>query len=335
MKHVLMLLIGMAVVSAATAETTLWKLDADGVDFYIGGSCHALKASDYPLPEEFELAYSDADQVVFETDVRELVSPMVQARLLEMGQYPEGESLADHVSEESYAELEAYCTENELPLGRLTQLKPFFLVMSLAAVEMQKLGIGFQDGLDLYFVTKAKGDGKPILGLETTDEHIQILTAFDDSLNDALIGKFVNEMEEIGPVLEGLLAAWRAGDEEKIDEFISKDLRDEYPELYKKIIVNRNKNWIAPIEALIAGGTNTMVVVGCGHLAGADSVIAMLEDKGYKFDKYKVPEASSESGDGPAVAMPGDAEPAAAAPQESSETPPAAPEKKKVILERL
>ncbi|MCR4291032.1 MAG: TraB/GumN family protein [Candidatus Scalindua sp.] len=65
--------------TAASAESSVWELDTtDGGSFYLAGSCHVLRKSDYPLPDEFESAYEDADQIIFETDIEALMSQDVQ-----------------------------------------------------------------------------------------------------------------------------------------------------------------------------------------------------------------------------------------------------------------
>ena len=76
MKKLIIILIAIALFSTAVyAESSVWKLDADNGSFYLAGSCHVLRKSDYPLPEEFESAYDDADQVIFETDIDAFMSP--------------------------------------------------------------------------------------------------------------------------------------------------------------------------------------------------------------------------------------------------------------------
>jgi len=47
------------------------------------------------------------------------------------------------------------------------------------------------------------------------------------------------------------------------------------------VLVQRNRNWIAPIEALMQEERRTLVVVGVGHLVGEDSVTQMLQAEGY------------------------------------------------------
>jgi hypothetical protein len=47
--------------ATAYAESSVWKLAFGSNNFYIAGSCHVLRKSDYPLPEKFEFAYENVD----------------------------------------------------------------------------------------------------------------------------------------------------------------------------------------------------------------------------------------------------------------------------------
>ena len=51
----------------ANADTSLYEVSKGAQKIYLGGTIHVLRASDYPLPAEFEQAYEKSDVVVLET----------------------------------------------------------------------------------------------------------------------------------------------------------------------------------------------------------------------------------------------------------------------------
>jgi uncharacterized protein YbaP (TraB family) len=57
---------------------------------------------------------------------------------------------------------------------------------------------------------------------------------------------------------------------------------NEYPSLYNKLFVRRNRNWVPEIIKLMNQQGDALVIVGAGHLVGKDSVIDLLTKKGYK-----------------------------------------------------
>ena len=63
-----------------------------------------------------------------------------------------------------------------------------------------------------------------------------------------------------------------------------KDLQQE-PQLYQRLLVERNRNWLPKLDALFARKGRTMVVVGAAHLVGPDGLLAMFRAKGYTVEQ--------------------------------------------------
>ena len=54
--------------------------------------------------------------------------------------------------------------------------------------------------------------------------------------------------------------------------------RCESPELYDRLLDERNRNWVAPVEACLKPKrTSCFVVVGAAHLVGPDSLVTLLQ----------------------------------------------------------
>ena len=152
MKKLIIVFIAIVLFSTAVyAESSVWKLDADNGSFYLAGSCHVLRKSDYPLPEEFESAYEDVDQVIFETDIEALMSQEVQLLLMSKGMYTGGDTLEKKLSKDSYASLVKYCNDRSMSIELFQNFKPWMVTMTLLVIELGKNGISSEDGLDMYF----------------------------------------------------------------------------------------------------------------------------------------------------------------------------------------
>jgi hypothetical protein len=57
-------------------------------------------------------------------------------------------------------------------------------------------------------------------------------------------------------------------------------MRAESPEIYDELIVQRNQNWMPELEKLMRSDPVEFVLVGAGHLAGKDGLIAALQARG-------------------------------------------------------
>ena len=285
MKKLIIVLVTLVFSTTVYAESSVWKLKVDKGTFYLAGSCHVLKKSDYPLPEEFESAYDNVDQVIFETELDELMRPDIQFLLMSKGMYTGGETLEEMLSKKAYESLVEFCNDKSIPIALFQGFKPWLLTMTLMAMELEKNGISPRDGVDMYFSNKAKKDGKNTGGLEDIHKHIELVSSLEEDLDESVIKSFIQELEELQDIMDGLIKSWRVGDEAGIDKFLSENIRKEYPKLYNRFIIDRNRDWIPHLEALISSGTRTLVIVGVGHLVGKNSVINLLKSKGYKVKK--------------------------------------------------
>jgi uncharacterized protein YbaP (TraB family) len=285
MKKLIIVFITLVFSTAVYAESSVWKLDTDNGSFYLAGSCHVLRKSDYPLPEEFESAYDDADQVFFETDIEALMSQEVQLLLISKGMYTGGDTLKKKLSKESYASLVKYCNDRSMSIELFQNFKPWMVTMTLLVLELQKNGITSADGLDMYFHNKAKKDGKQTGGLEDVYRHVELVSSFEEEFDESIIESFIEEAGELQVIMEGLIKSWRAGGVAEIDKYLLDNMRKEFPKLYKKLLTDRNRNWIPRLETLIDSGKRTLVIVGVGHLVGEESVISLLKSRGYQIKK--------------------------------------------------
>ncbi len=270
----------------AAAESTLWTVTSDGGEMiYLGGSVHVLRESDYPLPPEFEAAYADADRLLLELDMSGVGDPELQKLMVEKGSYPPGESLTDELSERVYGRLAEYARQRGIPLASLNRMRPWLLTLMLTMMEMEAQGFSADSGLDLQLGRRAMADGKPIAGLESPLEQIEALAALDDGLGDVLVEDFLRQMRVLGETLDDLIAAWRDGDVERLDEFVTIEMQAASPQVYERLIVERNRRWLPAIEQALESGEKVLVVVGLAHLVGENNVRDLLASRGYRIEK--------------------------------------------------
>ncbi len=265
------------------AESSVWKIQKGESVMYLGGTCHLLRQSDFPLPAEFDKAYRASDIVVFETDLGGFNNPSAQAELMSKSMYNDGSTVDKHLSPQTYKLLSDYCNANGIPLEALKQFKPSMIVVMMEAVELAKLNVT-QEGVDSYFYKLAKRDKKIVEGLETVDEQINFLAAMGEGNEDAFVRYTIEDFKSIKKQYESLVDAWKKGDTRKLYDLMVADLK-EMPKLYKELLSDRNKNWLPVIEAYQKTPQKRFVLVGVGHLVGPDGILEALRKKGYEVEK--------------------------------------------------
>jgi hypothetical protein len=254
---------------------------------YLAGSYHILRSSDYPLPPEFEAAYRQSAKIVFEVPPGEMEEPEVRASLARMAVYENGDTLQQHLTSRAYGKVEAFCRARGYPLTQFHSLRPWMLCMTLMILEMQRLGLQPTGGVDEFFDTKARQEGKAIEGLETVDEQIKFLTLLDTGMDDELVIQTIGELEQLNAKLAALVNAWKTGDERGLAELLLKELKG-YPRLYRVLIVERNQRWLKRIEGYLTQPARVMVIIGAAHMAGPDGLLEALRQRGYTVAKLTI-----------------------------------------------
>ena len=262
----------------------MWSVKTAKATVYLLGSFHLLKSEAYPLDKNIETAYRDCDRIVFEADIDGVNAPAFQSRMLSLGLYPEGQTIEQNISKETYSLLEKKLTEVGLTTAQVSRFKPWFCALTLAVLELKQMGFDPTYGLDRYFFKKAQKDGKVMLFLETIDFQIALLSELAGTEEESFLRQTLKDIEVIETMLPAMVSAWKAGDAARFEADVLISFKD-YPAMYDRFLAQRNKQWAGFIEQLLAQGGTTLVVVGAGHLVGPDNLVQLLKDKGYTIEQ--------------------------------------------------
>lgn len=265
-------------------KSFLWKVRSKTATAYLLGSIHLLKRDMYPLDGKIEEAFERSGVLVVESDVRGGAGGERQQRMLEGAMYPPGDTIGNHVSKETLDLLTRKFPQ--LSLDRVGRLKPWVLAMTIAVMEYQKMGLDYDHGIDVYFLSKAK-DGKRVREIEGADSVIAMLNGFSDELQDLFLLYTLLDLDEIGEKTERILRAWSAGDPAAMEEIITESLR-ERPRLlpvFDALFHRRNENMAGKIEGYLKEEGQFFVVVGAGHLVGEKGIVERLRRKGFTVDQ--------------------------------------------------
>ncbi len=265
----------------------LWKVsDADN-SIYLLGSFHLLRPTDYPLAASTYAALDDAERVVFELSPAEMNDPQLGRKMGAAAMRTDGKTLQQSLPESTWAALSAYTAQRNLPIANFQSYEAWYIALLVINTELQALGLDPELGLDKHFGKRAVDAGKPVLGLETGDQQIALfdgmsaqeqLQALQDTLAD--VARMEAEITKVHDL-------WRAGDGDGLFAATGADMKAEYPALYQRINLDRNRAWLPRLARMLddSRSDDALVVVGAMHLIGEDGVVAMLKAKGYTVER--------------------------------------------------
>lgn len=269
----------------AEAKSFIWKATSkQGGTIYLAGSVHLLSAAYYPLSAAFDAAFKDADLLVEEIDLGEMMASDSQMMLLTRGMLSATQSLDSLVSPATFAAVNAKVSELGLPMEPLKRFKPWALAITLQGLEWQKAGFNADLGLDKHFYDLATAQRKQVQGLETLAYQIARFDEMSPELQDRLLAETLKELQTTKASFTVMADAWKGGDVATVERIVLQDLKSE-PQMYDRLLVERNRNWLPKVEALFLRPRPSLVIVGAAHLVGADGLLQVLRAKGYRIEQ--------------------------------------------------
>lgn len=261
----------------------MYKVEGKGTVLYFGGSIHLLRTQDYPLPKAFDQAYKQSGIVVLETDISQNNDPEMAQKLLAMTMYQDDRTLKTVLSEDVYKQLSLACANYGIPLPGMVKMKPSMVLITLTMMELQKLGVN-GDGVDKFYMNKAKQDNKPMLFLEELEYQMKLITDMGEGNEDEFVLYSLKDLKEYSELFEELVATWRDGTATPMLKQINR-FKQDYPKLYQSLLVDRNNNWMPQMEQFLSTPETEFIVAGAMHLHGPDGVLQQLKDKGYTISQ--------------------------------------------------
>lgn len=267
----------------AVKRGMLWKATSATNTVYLLGSIHLGSKAMYPLPQEFEDAYSAARTLIVEVDMNRLDMQQLQSLMLSKGMYSGEDSLWNHVSADTRKRLETFCDKYQMPAAMLARMKPWMVAVTVATIPMLKSGMEAGLGIDKYFLDRAAEGKKPVVQIESAEWQVNLLSGFSDELQAKFLASSIQQAEkslEHGKRIEEI---WMSGDPGKLEAALREDPGP--PEVERALLEDRNPHMADVAERYLKGKDPALVVVGAAHLVGKDGVVSLLEKRGYKVQQ--------------------------------------------------
>ena len=279
---VLLVLLSTGVSAQGGAKHFLWKVEAPGGNVaYLLGSLHVLTADAYPLASAIDQAFTESKTLVEEVDLDEMSDPMAMMGALAKAMLTDGKTLDQIIAPATYAEVKKRAESSGLPMLALDRMKPWLVAVTLMAPTLQSAGFKPEFGVDRHFFDRAKEKGLKRQALETIAYQLDRFDAMPLAVQEALLKATIDDLDTQVTGVKEMVRAWSSGDAAAVEKLTLTSFK-ESPELYQRLLVERNQNWVPHVEKCLADNAGCFIVVGAAHLVGRDGLPALLEKKGLK-----------------------------------------------------
>ena len=164
-----------------------------------------------------------------------------------------------------------------------------FLATTRMAINAGKSkGMQVDNGADMVLRHTAESQGKAVEGLETLEFQMNMFNSMPAAMqpgapqtkaaaSDPSIRDLPSQMAE-------MQSAWKRGDQAVFVKLLGQ-LEAGSPDTYRVMFTERNARWADWIAARLQTPGTVFVAVGAGHLAGKDSVLVRLAEKGIRSQR--------------------------------------------------
>ncbi|HZV17155.1 MAG TPA: TraB/GumN family protein [Sphingobium sp.] len=256
------------------ADPALWVIQDEDTTIYLFGTIHLLRREILWFDGPVRRAFDSAQEVVLE-----IIDEEGQAGILSSAMQPDAPPLSSQLPGGQGAKFLAALADNGAPAVLFDHVKPWLAAVALTTLPLQKLGYSPESGVDRAIRVEALAAGKALVGLETAAEQMGFFSAMPHDLQLALLSQTIDELPTLPSTIEQMITAWGAGDPDRLGALMNESVNDN-PGLRKVLLTERNARWADWIKDRLAMPGTVFIAVGAGHLAGADSVQAMLRMRG-------------------------------------------------------
>lgn len=267
--------------SAQTKKATnslLWEISGNGLKkpSYLFGTHHLIGAKFADtmkvLQEKFKATDAVVGEIVMDSTMQTKMAPFLVMK---------NNTLDSLLTMSEYKEVEDYFKSKQpgFELKQLNNFKPAVVAITMILFENPHMLKDIGKGMDESFQKYAKKNGKSLYGLETAEYQGALLFDSDLQKQKKALLKSIREVDKSKQKMEELKTYYITQDIDKLTELF-KNQDKENKEFMTELLKNRNKRWLDQLPALMQK-QSLFIVVGAGHLVGAEGLIKGLQLKGY------------------------------------------------------
>jgi len=265
----------------ALADPALFRVSDGDTTIYVLGTVHLLRSDEDWRTPAIDAALEASDAVYFEADVHGADDNDLQNMVLRYGMLPRGETLDEELSASDWDEVTAYAATVGLPPEALSPMRPWFAAITLTTFAAMNEGLDPNAGVDTSLYWDLEGTAIERRYFETVQQQTRFLADLPDDIQIQFLMESVEDADANQQDLDDIIAAWRAGNMDRIDALTNGAMRATYPQVYESVIAARNRAWADDLRDLMATPGTFFVAVGAAHLPGEEGLLNLLRDDGF------------------------------------------------------
>ncbi len=254
----------------------LWEITGPGMKAsYLFGTVHSEDPEVLQLPPPVRRAFDAAGSVVLE--VRMDTDAIIQSGAAML--LTDGRTLPELVGRPLFEQTVRAMQPRGIPEDVLARMKPWAAATTLSLPPPETGEV-----LDMLLARQAGEAGKPLYGLETIREQLDIFDTMPEPDQVLMLRDVVENLAVIERMNRELLEAYKrrdlAGLQALSEQYMQAGDFKVSSELEQRLIVDRNRVMVERMQPYLDAGP-VFIAVGALHLPGDEGMLNLLERRGY------------------------------------------------------
>ena len=254
-------------------NTLLWEISGNGLSApsYLFGTIHIADKRAYQFNDSVLPKLNECQAFAMEINMDSIDETSLLGKMM----IDDGKTLEDIYSKKDYKLIKATLKKSTgLDIILFNTVKPFVILTMIEASKPAKSSM--DDALDIYLSKQAKNKGKKVIGIETIDEQMDVIS----KMPPGMVIDYIKNMNKADKQTQQLIDAYSLQQLDKINTIMNQSDNALGEEFNKEILTKRNYIMADRISNLITSQT-LFIAIGSGHLPGNEGVISLLKKKGY------------------------------------------------------
>jgi uncharacterized protein len=264
------------------ANPALWVVRDADTTIYLFGTFHLLDSRPW-FNDEVKAAFDASSELVMEAILPEdqmALIPMIMRYAVDQS----GRPLSSRLTAAENAALTRAMAPIGIPAAAVDRFEPWFASMMLSVTAAQRAGLDAANGPETVLTRAAAARRMPVGELEGFEWQIRLFDNMPEPLQLAALRSSLREVNADAGALTAMLDSWSSGDVEAVARAMD-DIDSGPPVMRRIMLTNRNAAWARWIHDRLARPGTVFIAVGAAHLAGRDSVQAVLAAHGISSER--------------------------------------------------
>lgn len=272
--------------ASAKAEPAVWQVEGENGTLLVFGTMHRLPDGANWLSEDLESSLKNSRLLVIETESSQASDDYLGYLMRQPGVVKSKKRLNKRLNVRDYETFLSKVAMFGYSEEEVAYYRPWYAALLLGRLSGEEAGLESGFGVEETLISISEGLGLEVVGLESPAQQFRVFSTLPKKVELAWLKQILRRGQENGERSNSLYSFWLAGNLLAIENQVLGSLK-EILGLYEVFIKERNETWADQMEFLLREGGQVFIAVGAAHMLGEDSVLKMLEARGFSVTRIQ------------------------------------------------